>query len=149
VELLGLSIRCWGRAGTAAEFVASLLLLWNGADSIWFRRFVLWLQATKRWGDTPGNQTPAPVRGAWFATYALVSGAGFMALFLLIGLDSATPAGEVKELPRKEGDPSTYDGFWALFSPDTVLAKPPDYLILYDPKFSPGDLHLGMLTPAW
>jgi hypothetical protein len=80
--------------------------------------------------------------------------------FLLLGCRPSEPlpdhlgifavvAGEVHELPRQGGDPSTYDGFWALFSPNSVLAGRPDYLILYDPKFSPGDLRLASLTPSW
>jgi hypothetical protein len=80
----------------------------------------------------------------------LVSGCGpseplpdHLGLFAVIGK-------EVHELPRHEGDPSSYEGFWSLFSAsDTVLAGFPDYLILYDPKFSPGDLHLANLTPDW
>jgi hypothetical protein len=66
-----------------------------------------------------------------------------LGLFAIIGK-------EVHELPRHEGDLSSYEGFWTLFSSsDTVLGGFPDYLILYDPKFSPGDLHLGRLTPEW
>lgn len=66
-----------------------------------------------------------------------------LGLFAVIGK-------EVKDLGRHEGDPSTYEGFWTLFSAsDTVLGGFPDYLMLYDPKFSPGDLHLGRLTPEW
>jgi hypothetical protein len=85
--LFGLSILWWERIGAVAEFVASLLLLWNGADSERFRRFALWAQATKRWGDTPGTQPepPAP-KGADLTLKVLVSGAGLFSMLLMVML---------------------------------------------------------------
>jgi hypothetical protein len=52
---LDISILWWGRYGLTAQFVASILLLWDGAGSQWSKSFVLWVQATKKWANAPGN----------------------------------------------------------------------------------------------
>jgi hypothetical protein len=61
---------------------------------------------------------------------------------------------EIRELPRLEPNEmaeslKNLDGFFALFSKSPVLESTPDYLILYDPQFTPGNLHIARLNPTW
>jgi hypothetical protein len=58
---------------------------------------------------------------------------------------SRTPAEDARSLEN-----IGLDTFWALFSDASVLPSIPEHFVLYDPKFTPGDLHLFMLTsPRW
>jgi hypothetical protein len=61
------------------------------------------------------------------------------------GVRGDTPSEEIKVLEKLD-----LDAFSKLFSASSALPTVPEYFILYDSKFNPGDLHLyNLAAPRW